>query len=431
MDRVPLKIVLCFILIFFSALSVSAEGIMELFGKKEEEPEEIPSLQELFDEMAEDIPAVALIRSEIGDGVNIYDAGAIMDNLVSVFIRQGIYRPYSITEWLEDDYTKNGQNVTDIVKRIGYEEFAVETLISSSFRKINGKILLRLGFYHIDDPLNPVYFLRYFDDFAGWEALLPDLLTEIDLRVNNPFPPFKASSIYVENFPSSLFVYSELNSGEFEFTNISILSVGPQDFREGEDIIKDLLTYELHAGQMVGVIADDMVPYHKANGKSPCEYSINGELRISNQVQLLVFNIYKNNSKGQKKLMEYQVPVEGIDINSLQKSLRYVTKIIYDEILLDSDLEKVSYNSFDLSPFGEIMYFNNFFLGNPIQEDICLPIGIHWFALLAYDDKGTLVSGNIDESDVAVFVSPLDMDGQIYGRTTARHIQQLITTEAE
>ncbi|MBN2735370.1 MAG: hypothetical protein JXR70_00210 [Spirochaetales bacterium] len=431
MNKMPLIFALFCLIFVFSLTTLSAEGIMEMFAPPEE-PEEVPTLQELFEGMAEDIPPVAILKPEIGEGVDPELAKEVLDNLISIFIKQNIYRPYSITKWLEESYLKNGQNVADIVKTAAIEKFAVNTLITSSFRLINGKILLRLGFYHLADPLNPVYFLRYFDTLESWYLQIPELLQEIKLRENKAIHPFKTSSIYVKNFPSSLYLYSELNTGEFEFTNISILKIGPQDFRKNQDLIRDLLTYELHSSQIVSVISDDLQFYHKPNGKSPCEYTIDGELRISSKMQLILFTIYKNAANGNvTKMFDYQVPVNGIDISTLHESLRYITKIIYDQILLDSDLENVSYNNFNFSSYGDRLYFNNFFIGNPVQNNFCLPVGCHWFSLLKVDDNGKVLSGKIDESTVAVFVSPMDLDGQIFDRTTARYIQQLLTTAKE
>ncbi len=430
MNSQTLKILLCLLLFAVSGFSVSAEGIMELFKKPE--PEEVPTLQEIFDEMPDTIPAIAITKPEIDGGVDLYAARDIINSLISVFIKQGIYRPHSINNWLDDAYPGNEDNISELIKRVAKEEFEVETVMTSSFRMIDGQILLRLGFYHLKYPDTPVYFMRYFRNMSEWEGLLPGLLKEMELRVNDSSLPLTSSSVYIKNFPAELLLYSALSSGEFEYTKISILKLGNQDFRADEDVIKDLLTYEFYSMKLVNVVADDMMEYRKDNGKSPCQYIVDGKLRISEKAQMLFFKVYKQNSSGKSSLiLENEVPIEGITIASIQDSLRYITKFVNNEIMSDKDLDKVSYNSFNLSRWGDVLFYNNCYIGNPSQVNFCLPIGFNYFSVLPYDKKGLWNPGNIDKPNAAVFVSPLDGLAKIYESDEAKHLEFLEKTGSE
>ncbi len=422
------KLLLLFILVFsFFTSSLYAAGI---FDKEEESAvEPPPALQELFDAMGEDIPAIAISLPEIGPGVDASLAGEIIDGLTEDFIRNSLFRPFSIQQWLDTVYDKRAQNVVDLVKRLAYEEFPLDWVMTSSFRNVRGENLVRLGFYNLKAPTAPIYFFRSFTDLSQWWEALPVLKQEMALRFDSPASPCFTSSVYVEAVPVKLFLYSELSTGEFEFIPVSLLHMGDFDFREDEDFLKDIITYEFHSSQLLGVVADDLIPYHREAGASPCEYTIRGELRISEEVQLLVLSLYRNRSRRASRIFEYQVPLEGISLSSLRLGVRQLANMVYEQLLSEKELQLVSFQDLDFHAYGSELFYNNFYIGDPIQPRFCLPAGCQWFSLLRRDEEGTLIPAPIDEASVAVFTSPVEEACRLYPPVRARHIQYLLSAE--
>ena len=407
-----------------AAAEIDPAAAADLFAKNGEPP---PPLQDLFDAMGEDIPAIALIRPELGNKVEEEWSKVLLKPFVEAFIRQQMYRPFSIDEWIDTDYGKDSKNIVEFLRHLAAEEFPLDWLMTGSVQKVGKEYLIRIGFYEMKHPANPWYFFREVNDMVEWEQIFPTLFEEIGYRLEKPHEPLFVPSIYIEPFVSALYMFTELSTGENAFTKVPFMQIKGVDFRQNDDLISNLLIYKLHTDQIINVIAADLFSLQRENGVSPSQYTLKGELRTSPVISLINIEVFRNSQRNRlDKVFDFQVPLKMIDRESASNAVSEIVKMIYGQFLTETDKERLAYINMDLSSYGNELYYKGYYLGEPHLRNYCLPFGTHWFSALQRDNKYIVSKGKLNEASVSIFVSPIDKTGIIQTNNEAQYLQTLL-----
>lgn len=406
------KIVLVIMVSVFLVIGVSAGGL------KEEKP---LTLQMIYEQMSEDIPAAAIMDCQYSERVDAGIVSACMDDMLEYFIHDNVFRPFSVNNWLSTEYKKNARNVCEIADAIKKVELPVEYMISCSVNKLSDIYEFSATVISLKESVSPQYFNRSFYSIEQWDKIKHSLFYEIKSRSKKVREAIMPYSVFVEEFPIRLFQYVSLKTGEFEFVEVPLSHINFNDFKKNEDILQKTLVYDFHSNGIISVIADDLNDYH--NGKKyPSAYVISGEMLITDRMNLLNFSLYDVRDQKKIKLVDFSYPFKDISVTEMRALSRQVVNAVYDQLLTPEQAVRLSYQDLNFSIRGEEIFYDGCFLHTAVQKQMCLPVGCNWFSIHHYVDEEFADTNN----PLVAFVSPIDNEMSLHNGTEGKYLEKLL-----
>ena len=395
--------------------------ILGLYALGSNEKEAPPTLQMIYEQMSEDVPSAAILNCEKSIRVEEGIVSMCMDDILKYFVKENIYRPYSINTWLTTEYNKKANNICEIADIVKREEIPVDYLIIPNLDKLADDYNFSMTVLPVKDSMNPQYFSRSFTSVETWNKAKLSLFYELKNRMSSKRTPLMPYSLYVDNFPVRLFQYASLSTGEFEFVEVPLSHLYYNDYKRDEDVFKDIVTYDFHSNGILNVISDGLDEYHTGK-KYPCEYLVSGEMLLTDRMNMLNISLYDTRAHKKTKLAEFSFPFKDMRLKDMRILSREVVNSVYKQLLTPAQSMMVSYQDLNLSIKGEDLYFEGCNLDSTVQKAFCLPTGCSWFSVHGYVDGAFSETPNV----VVAFVSPIDNEISLHNGTDGKYLEKLL-----
>ncbi len=346
-----------FLLILFPLLPLSASGIFESSEEPVQE-EAVPAVQELYDAQEETVPSIGLFLPEVQGDIPPEVSDRIYGDLAKAYVRQNLFKPYSLNEWLAQEYPNTGpRDILEIGYRIRKDRFPLDYFSTVNISRFADKYFLMVAVYPRNTIEDVIYSYRILDNLSSeWEFLLPDILNEIQYRLEQKQEPHQTSTIYVEPFPVKFYQYYEIQNGEFSFTELPFMTLDGADFRADEDIVSQWMGMRLHLSGFFPVLIHDLKSKTRADvsSRATCQWGLKGEIRISQRLSVLRLQIF--DYRRREILASYDIPFSGLKAEDVSDVIDRSLPFILNTVLSDEARKRIVMLDTDFPLTGDRIY---------------------------------------------------------------------------
>ena len=105
------------------------------------------------------------------------------------------------------------------------------------------------------------------------------------------------------------------------------------------------------------------------------DFRVSADMLLSENLNVLMLTVW--NQKDNSKVISYNYPFVGLDMNALEQIMQKNSFLINMSILSDKEREQVGLAEITLkkSPSTDPIICNNYYLGKSNQADLLLPLG--------------------------------------------------------
>ena len=343
------KRLFCLMAFLLVVLPLAAGGIMDSLGKSEGEGE--PTIQELYGELAEDLPVVGFLKPLPLPGGDGDLMGRLLRDVTESMVYRGSLKPASLEEWYSLAYKEAPpRDILEINEAVVEAEIPLDYTASINLTPFDKGYLFRLAFYVPGKPDRTVYVYRILENLEEeWNKRLPGMLDELDNRLGKRNYSHVCDRIYIEPFDLHFFDYFELENGDFTFTELPFFTLDGRDYRKGDDLFSEWLGLRLHLSGYFPVVIHDLRGRVAAEStrRPGCTWGIRGEVRISQVLSVLRLSVY--NYPRQETVEVYDIPFRGLDMASVASLLDKTLPYVMDRILSNEARRSMTVISPDFS----------------------------------------------------------------------------------
>ncbi|MDC7220321.1 MAG: hypothetical protein PQJ59_10290 [Spirochaetales bacterium] len=324
-----LKKAKAFLLFFMMSFFLYGGGILE--GKEEEE---VPTVQELYEEMDEALPVVGFYAPQFRVGVDEEEAERIFLDITETLVHRGTFKPGNLEEWMAAEYaSQSPPGIIELNQAVERAQISLDYTASVNILPFKNQYLFRMAFYKPGRPHRTVYVYRILNNLENdWDKNRDGILDELDYRLAHNDGTFLSDTIYVEPFKVRFFDYYELKNREYAFTELPFLTMDGRDYRLGDDLFSEWLGLRLHLSGYFPVVIHDMDERVEGTDRPPeCTWGIKGEVRVSKVFSILKLTVY--NYPRQEVVGEYDFPFDSLRIKDVSKVIDSMIPFIMDRVL--------------------------------------------------------------------------------------------------
>lgn len=357
--------------IFFVSVLLLFPHTLFSTGSSEEEPvKEVPveikvitEMQDRYDSIGEDIPAMVMLDST---GTSIIPTDFLLridTELPRLLVNRGRVKPISMKGYFTQEYEKKASSPFAFMDALNAESYSVplEYICKPYVFQSDAYYAITLNFYSLSaKTYYPVTVLRLFESYDDIPSVLIACLEEMEYRLFEENRGTGQKRIVVEEFSLSFLQIVELETEEFEFISVPFTKNYGIPLRDGDDYFSLIMGYVLSTTDMFQVMRlSDFSEFADTGDVTlrQADYSVQGKVQLSEQLSVLYVDV--KNLRDNTLLVSIQYPLRDCTLKNIWNVYRDISSYLINVI--------VEEDSFGYVPFleaeGRAFYANDMFIG--------------------------------------------------------------------
>jgi len=298
---------------------------------------------DLYKALGPDKPAIGILPFGRGTGVAPALASFAENEASKYIILNYGMRPYAITEWLTSAYdgSKKASSVQDLIDAIKAAYLPLQNLLTGRIMRCGDSYVIRLDLYSFANPEAPDMAMRFFESPNACARSLVECLAELASRNAPSKNANKTRTFFVNRFKLSFYRYSELQSGDFAFSETPFLQKDTIDIRPSDEFLSELIAYNLNSTRMAQATVQDgerFVDVSMASKRS-AKYIVDGQLAITDKLCLATIILRTANSEAAPRVI--RVPFASVNATELFGLARGLSSMLLSCGSSDEDLRSM------------------------------------------------------------------------------------------
>ena len=335
------------------------------------------------------LPKVGFIPFGYTTAVSQDMANDITLRLAKKIQDEKLFQPFSISQWINKTYNKEenrAKNTDALIQQLKDAGFELTFLCYGMVSSINTKYMIKVTLHPVSDFIYTSHYIRYIDDFSyekstmneKIDAAISEIVNEMKDRVWKENQFFFNKQLYIEKFKLHMFLITSIkNTDETLLVPVDFMKLVNTDFRVTDAFFNEMLLYSFHKTGLFKIKNDNIPNVLKAAPEVPADidYRVSADMLLSENLNVLMLTVW--NQKDNTKVISYNYPFVGLDMNTLEQIMQKNSFLINMSILSDKEREQVGLAEITLkkSPSSDPIICNNYYLGKSNQADLLLPLG--------------------------------------------------------
>lgn len=324
----------------------------------------ITEMQDRYDSIGEDIPAMVMLDSTGTSIIPIDFLLRIDTELPRLLVNQGKVKPISMEGYFTEKYSeKKATSSFALMNALNAELYPVplEYICKPYIFQADDYYVITVTFYSLSAQTSyPITVLRLFESYDDISSVLTACLEEMEYRLFEKSRGTGQKRIIVEDFSLSFLQIVELETGEFEFISAPFIKNYGISLRDSDDYFSLIMGYVLSATDMFQVMRLSDFSEFADTGDvtlSKADYSVQGKVQLSEKLNVLYVDV--KNLQNNTVLVSIRYPLRDCTLKNIWNAYRDISSYLVNVIMEEDIFGYVP----SLEAEGRAFYANDMFIG--------------------------------------------------------------------